>query len=65
MEQFFVLYHGEKFQRGSRVIKDLVEKLKLNFAELDEKIIQTYVKIGTFIRIKYLNNLMNVKSVER
>jgi hypothetical protein len=56
METDFELYHGNNaIKQGPGVMKNLLEKLKKDYENIPEKVLLTFVRIRTFIRMKYLD----------
>jgi hypothetical protein len=61
-EQYFLVYHkkaeNEKFElnRSNRVCKRLIDILVSCFPTIPVPVIQLYVKVRTYVRIKAINN---------
>jgi hypothetical protein len=56
METDFELYHGNNsLKKGPGVMKNLVEELKIKYTDVPEQVLFTFVRIRTFIRLKYLD----------
>jgi hypothetical protein len=68
--QYFVAFHGNqdskwKVNRSPGVTETLATRISIDFPNTDISIIKKYVRIRSFIRIKYLNDRIQDAKVKK
>lgn len=55
METLFQAFHGQNILKGKNVILKTIKFIKMNSSDIEEKLIQIFVRQRLYLRLKYLN----------
>ena len=64
-EKCFLLYHGETINPQKNCVLSLVKILQSNHPTMNSQIIKKFVRTRTFIRMKFLNQMLKNSSHQR